>query len=99
MSHGRSVKNAVVGTGRAAAGWTVLVFPGQGSQWQAMGRALLAENDVFAAHVAHCERALCEFVDWSLTDVLRAAPGAPLLDRVDVVQPALWAVMVSLAEV
>src|SRR5205807_2409232 len=27
------------------------------------------------------------------------APGAPSLDRVDVVQPALWAVMVSLAAV
>ncbi|MFF4503026.1 SDR family NAD(P)-dependent oxidoreductase [Streptomyces sp. NPDC001401] len=99
VSEGRSVKNAVVGTGRTAAGRTVLVFPGQGSQWQAMGRALLAENEVFAAHVARCEQALGEFVDWSLTEVLRAEGGAPSLDRVDVVQPALWAVMVSLAEV
>ncbi|MFJ1805557.1 MULTISPECIES: SDR family NAD(P)-dependent oxidoreductase [unclassified Streptomyces] len=99
VSDGRSVKNAVVGTGRTTAGRTVLVFPGQGSQWQAMGRALLAENDAFAAHLASCERALGEFVDWSLTDVLRAAPEAPSLDRVDVVQPALWAVMVSLAQV
>ncbi|MFD9240310.1 acyltransferase domain-containing protein, partial [[Kitasatospora] papulosa] len=32
-------------------------------------------------------------------DVLRRRPGAPGLDRVDVVQPLLWAVMVSLAEV
>src|SRR5262249_12407959 len=37
-------------------------------------------------------------VDWSLTDVLRATPGAASLDRVDVVQPALFAVMVALAE-
>ncbi|WP_158013132.1 type I polyketide synthase, partial [Streptomyces sp. Root369] len=99
VSDGRSVKNAVVGTGQTTAGRTVLVFPGQGSQWQAMGRALLAENDVFAAQLALCERALGEFVDWSLTDVLRAGPAARSLDRVDVVQPALWAVMVSLAEV
>nr|WP_250649645.1 SDR family NAD(P)-dependent oxidoreductase [Streptomyces lavendulae] len=46
---------------------------------------------------------MCEgagaFTDWSLVDVLRAADGAPSLDRVDVVQPALFAVMVSLAEV
>ncbi|WP_157011683.1 acyltransferase domain-containing protein, partial [Mycobacterium celatum] len=39
-----------------------------------------------------------EFADWSLIDVLRGAPGAPGLGRVDVVQPALFAVMVSLAE-
>ncbi|MBT1184859.1 SDR family NAD(P)-dependent oxidoreductase, partial [Streptomyces sp. CJ_13] len=37
--------------------------------------------------------------DWSLVDVLRGVEGAPSLDRVDVVQPALFAVMVSLAEV
>ncbi len=45
-----------------------------------------------------CAEAFSEFVDWSLTDVLRGAPGAPGLDRVDVVQPVLFAVMVSLAE-
>ncbi|TXS35145.1 acyltransferase domain-containing protein, partial [Streptomyces sp. t39] len=41
--------------------------------------------------------ALAPYTDWSLTDVLRGVPGAPGLDRVDVVQPALFAVMVSLA--
>ena len=50
------------------------------------------------AELADCERALAPHVDWSLQDVLRGAPGAPTLDRVDVVQPALFAVMVSLAE-
>ena len=38
------------------------------------------------------------FAEWSLIDVLRRAEGAPTLDRVDVVQPATWAIMVSLAE-
>ncbi|WP_336924257.1 acyltransferase domain-containing protein, partial [Streptomyces sp. JWR5-1] len=38
-------------------------------------------------------------VEWSLLDVVRGVEGAPGLDRVDVVQPVLWAVMVSLAEV
>ena len=37
------------------------------------------------------------YVDWALLDVVRGVPGAPALDRVDVVQPALWAMMVSLA--
>ena len=37
-------------------------------------------------------------MEWSLIDVIRGAPGAPGLDRVDVVQPVLWAMMVSLAE-
>ncbi|WP_443098451.1 type I polyketide synthase [Streptomyces antimycoticus] len=77
----------------------VLVFPGQGSQWAGMGAELLDVSPVFAARVAECERALAPYVDWSLTDVLRGADGAADLGRVDVVQPVLWAVMVSLAAV
>ncbi|WP_327147860.1 type I polyketide synthase [Nocardia sp. NBC_01329] len=82
---------------RAATRHVVFVFPGQGSQWVGMGARLLTADRVFAASIAECEAALTPFVDWSLTEVLRAEPGAPGLDRVDVVQPALFAVMVSLA--
>uniref|UniRef100_UPI003570C183 type I polyketide synthase n=1 Tax=Streptomyces fumanus TaxID=67302 RepID=UPI003570C183 len=74
----------------------VFVFPGQGSQWPGMAAGLLAECPLFAEHIARCETALAPYVDWSLTAVLRDADEAAL-HRVDVVQPALWAVMVSLA--
>ncbi|MFF8104482.1 type I polyketide synthase [Streptomyces sp. NPDC016640] len=73
------------------------VFPGQGAQWAGMGAELLDSSPVFAAELARCEAALEPFVDWSLTDVLRGAPGAPGLDRVDVVQPVTFAVVVGLA--
>ncbi|WP_240437701.1 type I polyketide synthase [Sciscionella marina] len=81
------------------AGGVVFVFPGQGSQWPGMGRRLLVESPVFAARFAECGRALSSFVDWNLVDVLDGAEGAPELDGADVLQPALWAIMVSLAEV
>ena len=77
----------------------VFVFPGQGGQWAGMGRDLAASSPVFAARLAECSRALASYVDWSLDDVLAGAPGAPGLDRADVVQPVLWAVMVSLVAV
>ncbi|MBI0380398.1 type I polyketide synthase, partial [Streptomyces albiflaviniger] len=77
----------------------VLVFPGQGSQWLGMGAGLLDASPVFAARVAECEQALTPHVDWSLTEVLRGGVNAADLARVDVVQPVLWAVMVSLAAV
>ena len=88
------VTGVALGTGR-----TVFVFPGQGGQWAGMGRELAASSPVFAARLAECGRALAPHVDWSLEDVLAGADGAPGLDRADVVQPALWAVMVSLAAV
>ena len=98
-SHPGLVGPAAVPPGTAATGGPgpVLVFPGQGSQWQGMGAELLAISPVFAARVAACERALAPYVDWSLTDVLRGAGGD--VGRGDVVQPVLWAVMVSLASV
>nr|URG42898.1 PieA6 [Streptomyces conglobatus] len=85
-------------TGRAAeVRRPVFVFPGQGAQWAEMAVELLDTSPVFAARIAECEAALAGFVDWSLTDVLRGTAGAPGLDRVDVVQPVLWAMMISLA--
>ncbi|MFD6434636.1 beta-ketoacyl synthase N-terminal-like domain-containing protein [Streptomyces venezuelae] len=75
----------------------VLVFPGQGSQWVGMGARLLDESLVFAARMGECEQALSAYVDWSLREVLRG-DGSELA-RVEVVQPVLWAVMVSLAAV
>ncbi|WTG93485.1 type I polyketide synthase [Kitasatospora sp. NBC_01560] len=87
----------VAGTGRVVEGRTALVFPGQGSQWAGMARDLLATSPVFRDRLAACDAALRAHVDWRLPAVLEGAPGAPSLERVDVVQPVLWAVMVSLA--
>ena len=78
-------------------GGVVFMFPGQGSQWEGMAVELLACSGVFARGIAECGDALEPFVGWRLEDVLRGARGAPGLERVDVVQPALFAVMVGLA--
>ncbi|MDN0195765.1 type I polyketide synthase [Streptomyces sp. S.PNR 29] len=86
-------------TGRAVQSGVVFVFPGQGSQWVGMGRELWDASPVFAESMVACERALAPFVDWSLKDVVFRDAEDPLWARVDVVQPVLWAVMVSLAAV
>nr|BBJ48532.1 hypothetical protein SAVMC3_11610 [Streptomyces avermitilis] len=80
-----------------ADGGVVFVFPGQGPQWPGMGRELLDASDVFRESVRACEAAFAPYVDWSVEQVLRDSPDAPGLDRVDVVQPTLFAVMISLA--
>ncbi|KOV87475.1 type I polyketide synthase [Streptomyces sp. NRRL WC-3618] len=93
VAEGTPARNVVLGAADTE-GKTVFVFPGQGTQWVGMAAGLMDEP-VFAASLSACERALDPHVDWSLTEVL--AGGADRLERVDVVQPVLFAVMVSLA--
>ena len=97
IARGTSAAPLVVqGTARGA-GKLAFVFPGQGSQWPDMARSLLATSGVFAAQLAACADAIAAHVDWSPHAVLRGEPGAASLDRVEVVQPVLFAVMVALA--
>ncbi|SNT63039.1 Erythronolide synthase docking, partial [Actinomadura meyerae] len=76
----------------------VFVFPGQGSQWAGMASELLHTSLVFADHIQACHEALAPYTDWSLLDLLHQRDAAPDLERVDVVQPALFAVMTALAK-
>ncbi len=98
LARGETTPDVVTGTVAAAGapGKVVWVFPGQGSQWAGMGRELLDASPVFAERINECAAALEPWIDWSLLDVLR---GEGDLDRVDVLQPACFAVMVGLAAV
>ncbi|NUP50070.1 MAG: SDR family NAD(P)-dependent oxidoreductase, partial [Catenulispora sp.] len=99
VATGRSAAGVVTGAlpaGSTRGGRIAFVFPGQGSQWIGMGRELLQTSPVFAARFAECAEALAPFVEWSLHDVI--ASDAPM-ETADLVQPVLWAMMVSLAAV
>ncbi|GAA1503966.1 type I polyketide synthase [Sphaerisporangium rubeum] len=78
-------------------GKIVFVFPGQGSQWEHMATDLLTTSPVFAHHLTEAADEIQRQAGWNLIDVLHNQPQAPPLDRVDIVQPALFAVMTSLA--
>ncbi|WP_344595292.1 AMP-binding protein, partial [Streptomyces violaceusniger] len=96
LAEGRPDPHLITGQ-TGADGKTVFVFPGQGAQWVGMGAQLLQTSPVFAARLQECAEALAPYTDWSLIDVITGAPDAPSLERVDVVQPATFAVVVSLA--
>jgi acyl transferase domain-containing protein len=96
IASGAPAPNVVTGKATAT-GRTVFVFPGQGSQWTGMAVELLDTAPAFADQMRLCDAAFAEFVDWSLLEIVRGSAGSPGLDRVDVVQPVLFAVMVSLA--
>ncbi|WP_203843811.1 type I polyketide synthase [Winogradskya humida] len=94
LADGREAAHVVTAVAENPGGGVVFVFPGHGSQWAGMAVELLETSPVFRARMHECAEVLDELVDWSLLDAIRD-PAA--MERLDVVQPALFAVMVSLA--
>ncbi|MGH3806997.1 MAG: SDR family NAD(P)-dependent oxidoreductase [Pseudonocardiaceae bacterium] len=104
---GGSSAGVVSGQAVPGASDVVLVFPGQGSQWRGMGRELRESSPVFRDALQECARVLDPLVGFSVVDVIRGQADMPsteltggsVVDRVDAVQPVLFAVMVALARV
>jgi polyketide synthase 7 len=93
-----SVAGVVSGNvGHSGTHGVVFVFPGQGSQWTGMALELLERSPLFAEHLRRCGDALAPHTGWSLEDMLSGVGGTRELERVDVVQPCLFAIMVALA--
>jgi acyl transferase domain-containing protein/NADPH:quinone reductase-like Zn-dependent oxidoreductase/NAD(P)-dependent dehydrogenase (short-subunit alcohol dehydrogenase family)/acyl carrier protein len=97
LATGGSAAGVVEGSASVAGNGVVFVFPGQGSQWVGMAVGLLDASPVFAESLELCGEALQPYVGWSLEEVLQGAPGVPGLDRIEVIQPVLFGVMVALA--
>lgn len=97
LAAGDPLPDHVVRSSADVVGKTVFVFPGQGGQWSGMAAELYLTAPVFARRLTECASALEPYVDWSPLAVLLGDSQVDN-DRVDVVQPALWAVMVALAE-
>ncbi|MGW8066576.1 beta-ketoacyl synthase N-terminal-like domain-containing protein [Streptomyces ziwulingensis] len=74
----------------------VFVFPGQGSQWAGMGRGLLGREPVFTDTLQRCDAVIREHGGWSLCELLESGDDSRLR-RTATIQPALWAMGVSLA--
>ncbi len=97
LAEGRAIRDG--GTGEAGFGEakrTAFVFAGQGSQWAGMARDLLDSSPAFQAEMEACNRAIRDELGWSVIELLRDA-ATPFPTGVATVQPALWAVQVSLA--
>ncbi|MBX3145489.1 MAG: acyltransferase domain-containing protein [Gemmatimonadales bacterium] len=100
LAAGEPAPGLVVGQAPAERRYRVaLVFPGQGAQWEGMGRRLLATEPAFAAAVRDVDAALTPLASWSLAEQLVLDPTDPgyQLDRIDVIQPVLVGLEIAYA--
>ncbi|MFJ8579618.1 SDR family NAD(P)-dependent oxidoreductase [Micromonospora sp. NPDC093277] len=74
----------------------VFMFSGQGPRWWPLTADLLAVP-TFRDTLEQCSRALRQYVDWSLLDVVTAHADEQLLNDPAVAQPTLTAVQIALA--
>ncbi|WP_431894306.1 type I polyketide synthase [Micromonospora haikouensis] len=98
LASGQPAGNVVSGVASGHGSGPVFVFPGQGAQSARMAAGLVGRAPVFDARLAECQRALAPFLDVDLVSVLTGDDEA-WLERVEVVQPVLWAVGIALAAV
>ncbi|MBU8861738.1 MULTISPECIES: type I polyketide synthase [unclassified Micromonospora] len=98
LAAGQPAGNLVTGTVTSAGAGSVFVFPGQGAQSARMAAGLVGRTPVFDAKLAECQRALAPYLDVDLIAVL-TGDDESWLERVEVVQPVLWAVGIALAAV
>ena len=84
----------VVGPREAPRGsGTVFLYSGQGSQWEGMGRQLLADEPAFAAAIDELEPDFVAQVGFSLRDVLTAGELVVGIERI---QPVLVGMQLAL---
>jgi len=76
----------------------VFVFPGQGAQWFGMGKELYEREPVFKQSIDKCDKAFSKYADWSLIDEIYSIEENSKLKNINVIQPYLFAMQVSLSE-
>lgn len=85
-----------LGTGTREHRRVAFVFPGQGAQAVAMA-AGMHSVPAFRERLEECCEALTPWLDVDIRSALTDATDCDWLERVDVVQPALWAINTSLS--
>lgn len=77
----------------------VFVFPGQGSQWYGMGKELYKQEPAFKNYLDKVDQAILEESGFSvIQELMGNQEQARFLKEISIIQPTLFAIQVSLAE-
>ncbi len=89
------------GTSLASISPVAFIYSGNGSQWEGMGKRLLAEDNVFRQAVRAVDQIFKQYADYSLEDELagdNAHLGQDRYARTEIAQPALFALQVGVTQ-
>jgi acyl transferase domain-containing protein/acyl carrier protein len=98
VARGEQASHSSIGRATGQAPRVAFVFCGQGPQWWGMGRELSRTQPVYRAMLERCDALVRRHADWSLLEELWRDESASRIDRLDIVQPAIFALQVALAE-
>jgi len=96
IAAGQAAPGASMGRAQKEPAPPVFVYSGQGTQWWAMGRQLLASDPTFRAVIERCDSLFADLGDWSLIEELGRDEATSRLNRTDIAQPAIFAVQAAL---
>ena len=74
------------------------IFSGQGPQWYAMGRELIATSSVFKETILKIEAHFAELADWSLLEEMSRDEETTKISDTRIAQPAIMAIQIALVE-
>jgi phthiocerol/phenolphthiocerol synthesis type-I polyketide synthase C len=89
------------GTSLAAPSAVAFIYSGNGSQWEGMGRRLLAEDGVFRQAVRAVDQIFKQYADYSLEEEIsgeNGLRGQGRYARTEIAQPALFAIQVGVTQ-
>jgi len=99
VAEGQPTRTATLGAVQPEASrGVVFVFPGQGGQWYAMARELLASEPYFRRAIDRYEAVFRPLAGWSLLEELQHDKASSRVDDIEYTQPMLFAVQAALAE-
>lgn len=84
------------GVALKAARGPVVIYSGNGSQWQGMGQQLLAEEPLFRTAIQEVDHVFRGLADFSLEAELAGKNGEGRYQYTEIAQPALFAVQVGI---
>ncbi len=72
------------------------VFSGMGQQWHGMGRGLLKTQPVFRKTIEECAQLFQKHIKWSLLNDVFAGDDATIINKTEVVQPAIFSLQIAI---